>query len=144
VGQKTRPHQHRFAGKTHLNEGYCSVVKLISQPRPLNSANKTLEKMLTKKCDYGHLTMLIIKKRGAEKVEKAISKSQFKPRSLEYFRMIEESGEELIITDRGRPVLKVIPYTVDPEERMKSLRNSVLQYDDPTEPAAAEDWKALQ
>jgi len=119
-------------------------VKLISQPRPLNSANKTLEKMLTKKCDYGHLTMLIIKKRGAEKVEKAISKSQFKPRSLEYFRMIEESGEELIITDRGRPVLKVIPYTVDPEERMKSLRNSVLQYDDPTEPAAAEDWKALQ
>jgi len=77
-------------------------------------------------------------------MERAISKSQFKPRSLEYFRMIEQSGEELIITDRGRPVLKVIPYAADPEERMKNLRNSVLQYDDPTEPAATEDWKALR
>ena len=40
-------------------------------------------------------------------MERMISKSQFKPRSLEYFRLIEESGETLIITDRGRPVLKV-------------------------------------
>jgi len=58
--------------------------------------------------------------------------------------MIEQSGEELIITDRGRPVLKVIPYTVDSEGRLKNLRNSVLQYDGPTEPVAAEDWKALR
>ena len=48
-------------------------------------------------------------------------KSQFKPRSLEYFRLIEESGETLIITDRGRPVLKVIPYTADPEDRLLTL-----------------------
>jgi len=77
-------------------------------------------------------------------MERMISKSQFKPRSLEYFRLIEESGETLIITDRGRPVLKVIPYTADPEDRLKILRNSVLKYDDPTEPVAPEDWKALQ
>lgn len=77
-------------------------------------------------------------------MERIISKSQFKPRSLEYFRMIEETGETLIITDRGRPALKVIPYAADPEELMKFLRNSVLQYDDPTEPAAPEDWKALR
>jgi antitoxin (DNA-binding transcriptional repressor) of toxin-antitoxin stability system len=73
-----------------------------------------------------------------------VSKSQLKPRLLEYFRLIEESGEALIITDRGRPVLKVIPYTADPEDRLKILRNSVLEYDDPTEPVALEDWKALQ
>jgi hypothetical protein len=41
-------------------------------------------------------------------------------------------------------VLKVIPYTADPEDRLKILRNSVLEYDDPTEPVALEDWKALQ
>lgn len=77
-------------------------------------------------------------------MERTVSKSQFKPRSLEYFRLIEESGETLIITDRGKPVLKVMPYTDDPEDRLKILRNSVVKYDDPTEPAAVEDWKALR
>jgi len=77
-------------------------------------------------------------------MERTVSKSQFKPRSLEYFRQIEETGETLIITDRGRPVLKVMPYTADPEDRLKILRNSVVKYDDPTEPAAVEDWKALR
>jgi antitoxin (DNA-binding transcriptional repressor) of toxin-antitoxin stability system len=79
-------------------------------------------------------------------MEQMVSKSQFKPKSLEYFRMIEETGETLIITDRGRPVLKVSPYTntADPDERLKILRNSVMQYDNPTEPAATEDWQALK
>jgi len=58
--------------------------------------------------------------------------------------MIEESGEPLIITDRGRPVLKIVPYSADPEDRLKILRNSVLKYDDPTLPVALEDWKALE
>jgi hypothetical protein len=38
-------------------------------------------------------------------MERMVLKSQFKPRSLEYFRLMEESGETLIITDRGWPVL---------------------------------------
>lgn len=73
-----------------------------------------------------------------------ISKSQFKPRALEYFRLIEESGETLIITDRGKPVLKVMPYTANTEDQLKILRHSVLEYDDPTQPVALEDWKALK
>jgi antitoxin (DNA-binding transcriptional repressor) of toxin-antitoxin stability system len=79
-----------------------------------------------------------------QNMERIVSKSQFKPRSLEYFRLIEESGETMIITDRGKPVLKILPYKADPEDRLKMLRNSVLKYDDPTEPVAPEDWKALQ
>jgi antitoxin (DNA-binding transcriptional repressor) of toxin-antitoxin stability system len=80
-------------------------------------------------------------------VERIVSKSQFKPKSLEYFRMIEESGEALIITDRGRPVLKIIPYTTaatNPEDRLKALRNSILKYEDPLEPVALEDWEVLK
>jgi antitoxin (DNA-binding transcriptional repressor) of toxin-antitoxin stability system len=79
-------------------------------------------------------------------MEQMVSKSQFKPKSLEYFRLIEETGETLVITDRGRPVLKVIPYTdtAGSDERLKILRNSVMQYDNPTEPAATEDWQALK
>jgi len=63
---------------------------------------------------------------------------------LEYFRLIEKSGATLIITDRGKPVLKVMPYSANPEDQLKNLRNSVLKYDEPIEPVALEDWQALQ
>lgn len=74
----------------------------------------------------------------------AVSKSQFKPHSLEYFRKIEQTGEELIITDHGRPVLKVVPFVEDPEEYFRGLRNTVLKYDAPLEPVGGEDWEALK
>jgi prevent-host-death family protein len=75
---------------------------------------------------------------------KVVSKSKFKPKSLEYFRQIEESGEELIITDHGRPVIKVIPYSVRPADAMQLLRNSVKTYKKPTGPVAVEDWEAAK
>jgi prevent-host-death family protein len=74
----------------------------------------------------------------------AVSKSQFKPHSLEYFRKIEQTGEELVITDHGRPVLKVVPYVADPEECFQGLRNTVLYYDAPLEPVEVESWEALK
>ncbi len=77
-------------------------------------------------------------------MERRVSKSQFKPRSLEYFRHIEETGEPLIITDRGRPVLKVVPYSADPEEDLKALRNTVLKYDRPSDPVDVEAWESLR
>ncbi len=76
---------------------------------------------------------------------RTVSKSKFKPRSLEYFRQIEESGEELIITDHGRPVLKILPYSKrDPADALKALRNTVLKYDSPTEPVGSNEWEALK
>lgn len=74
----------------------------------------------------------------------AISKSKFKPRALEYFRRVEKTGEELVITDRGRPVVKVVPYRLDPDEALRTLRGSVVRYDDPTEPVGEEDWESLR
>jgi antitoxin (DNA-binding transcriptional repressor) of toxin-antitoxin stability system len=38
-----------------------------------------------------------------------ISKSALKARMLEYFRQVEQTGEELIVLDNNRPVLKVVP-----------------------------------
>ena len=38
-----------------------------------------------------------------------VSKGALKARMLEYFRKVEESGEELIVTDNNRPVLRVVP-----------------------------------
>ena len=69
-----------------------------------------------------------------------LSKSQFKPKSLEYFRRVQETGEPIIITDHGKPVLKIIPYTPSSDELLKALHGSVLKYDDPLEPVGLEDW----
>ena len=73
-----------------------------------------------------------------------ISKSKFKPKSLEYFRQVQETGEPLTITDHGKPVLKIIPYTPSPEEALKALRGSVIRFDDPLEPVGVEDWEVLE
>jgi prevent-host-death family protein len=77
-------------------------------------------------------------------MSQTVSKSQFKPHSLEYFRRIEQTGEELVITDHGRPVLKVVPYVDDPEVCFKGLRNTVLKYEKPCEPVAEAEWEALK
>lgn len=38
-----------------------------------------------------------------------VSKNALKGNMLEYLRKVEETGEELIVTDDGRPVVKVVP-----------------------------------
>ncbi len=76
-------------------------------------------------------------------MSRIISKSQLKPKVLQYFREVERSGEDLVITDHGKPVLKVVPYREDPLDELKALRGSVLQYDDPLEPVGQEDWQVL-
>lgn len=73
-----------------------------------------------------------------------VSKSRFKPRALEYFRQVQMTGQPLIITDHGKPVLRVVPYAEDPETWLKPLHHSVLSYKRPTEPVGEEDWDALQ
>lgn len=73
-----------------------------------------------------------------------VSKSRFKARALEYFRQVEKSGQPVIITDRGKPVLKLGPFSEDPEETLRELRNSVVKYKDPTRPVGESDWEALR
>ena len=73
-----------------------------------------------------------------------VAKSQFKPKALEFFRRVESTREEMIITDRGKPVIKIVPYDqADPLQALKEFRGSVIRYDDPLEPVGLEDWEAL-
>lgn len=76
--------------------------------------------------------------------EQTISKSRFKARALEHLRRVERTGRELVITDRGTPVVKVVPYERDPRARLESLRGSVLRFRDPTKPVGQKEWKALR
>ena len=76
-------------------------------------------------------------------MEEKISKSKFKQRALEYFREVQRTGKELIITDRGKPVIKIVSYSEDSDKGMEALRGTVVKYDQPTEPVGLEDWKSL-
>lgn len=71
-----------------------------------------------------------------------VSKSQFKSRALEFFRDVERTGRPIVITDRGTPVLKLVPFTEDPTESLRALRDTVVRYEAPTEPVAEDDWEA--
>ena len=77
-------------------------------------------------------------------MDNKVSKSKFKPRALEYFRQIQSTGKELIITERGEPVLKIMPFKTSSKDALADLRGSVLKYDSPLDPVALEDWEALR
>ena len=72
------------------------------------------------------------------------SKSRFKPRALQYLQEVQDNGVVLIITDHGKPVIRIIPYSENPQEALKRLRNTVIRYDDPTQPVGLEEWEALK
>jgi prevent-host-death family protein len=73
-----------------------------------------------------------------------VSKSAFKARALEYFRQVQRTGAPLVVSDNGKPVLKVVPYSADPAEALKELRGSVRRYADPLKPVSVEDWESLR
>lgn len=72
----------------------------------------------------------------------SVSKSRFKARALEFFRQVERTGQPIIITDHGTPVLKLMPYREDPDAALRVLRESVVKYDAPTKPVGEEDWES--
>jgi prevent-host-death family protein len=76
-------------------------------------------------------------------VGQTVSKSKFKAKALEYLRAVEQCGEELVITDRGRPVVKVVPLNRDPDALLAPFRGTLIDYEEPTEPVASEDWEVL-
>lgn len=76
--------------------------------------------------------------------DESVSKSQFKPKALAFFRKVQETGQELVITEHGKPVLKIVPYVEDPEAALHALRGTVVAYRDPLEPVGEEDWEALR
>ena len=71
-----------------------------------------------------------------------ISKSKLKARMLEIFRQLEAGGEELIVTDQGKPVLKIIP--IKPEASVTAIfgavQGQVAYHEDINAPTLAE-WE---
>jgi antitoxin (DNA-binding transcriptional repressor) of toxin-antitoxin stability system len=61
---------------------------------------------------------------------------------LEYFREVEASGEELIVTSNGQPVLKVVPYSQEStvDQVFADVRGHIRYHADWLEPTTAE-WE---
>ncbi|RJQ54752.1 MAG: type II toxin-antitoxin system Phd/YefM family antitoxin [Desulfobacteraceae bacterium] len=73
-----------------------------------------------------------------------ISKSKLKSNMLKIFRDIEKSGEELIVTDNNKPVLRIQPIrkTRSVEEIFGSLQGKVVYHEDINAPTS-EEWPEI-
>lgn len=69
-----------------------------------------------------------------------ISKSKLKARMLEIFRKLEADGEELIVTDRGKPVLRIVPIRKKESvgKLFAELQGQVIYHEDPDTPTMSE------
>ncbi|RUR75780.1 antitoxin [Chlorogloeopsis fritschii PCC 6912] len=74
-------------------------------------------------------------------IMKTISKSKLKSKLLEFLRLVESEGEEIVVTDRGKPVVKITKYGNSPstEQLFGQMRGKVKYFEDLTTPTT-EEW----
>jgi antitoxin (DNA-binding transcriptional repressor) of toxin-antitoxin stability system len=70
-----------------------------------------------------------------------VSKSKLKTHMLQLFRQIEQSGEEMIVTDNNRPVLRILPF--QPRRKVEDVfapyRGKVVFLEDTNAPTT-DEW----
>lgn len=73
-----------------------------------------------------------------------VSKSYLKAHMLRIFREVEKTGEELIVTDNNRPVLRISPVKQDNsvEEVFSSLQGKVI-YNEDINISTQEEWSEV-
>ena len=58
-------------------------------------------------------------------MERTLSKDELQARLYEVFRELEATGNELLITEDGRPVLKVVPIQLRPKRSVQEVFGDV-------------------
>lgn len=56
-------------------------------------------------------------------------------------RLVEKTGEPIVITDHGTPCLEIRVYQDPDIDPLNKLKGSVVSYAQPTDPVADEDWE---
>jgi prevent-host-death family protein len=71
----------------------------------------------------------------------SVGAAEFKARCLELMDRVRETGTELVITKRGKPVAKLVPFRdVQRKKRLFGcMKGTVLKYERPLDPIDA-DW----
>lgn len=69
-----------------------------------------------------------------------VAKSEFKARMLEIMRGIEATGEEIIVTDHGKPSIVVGPYVAKRDVRavFGDLGGQLVLHEDPNLPTMSQ------
>jgi prevent-host-death family protein len=62
-----------------------------------------------------------------------VPKSVFKPKAFAYLRRVEQ-GDQVCITDHGRPVADIFPHRAQDDKDLAELRGLVLKYERPMDP----------
>lgn len=93
---------------------------------------------------YCHSLTLIFTRNINKQAMKAISKSKLKSRLLEFLRFVEAEGEEIVVTDRGTPVVKIVKYAEAPatEALFGNMRGKVQYFEDLAAPTT-DEWPEL-
>jgi len=70
-----------------------------------------------------------------------VSKSALKAKMLEYFRKVEETGEELVVTDNNQPTLRIVPIRrrVPASVAFADVRGQVV-YNEDILASTADEW----
>jgi prevent-host-death family protein len=73
---------------------------------------------------------------------KEISKSEFREKALEILRSVEDTGQSVVITNRGKPTVEVRRYRAQVRNPRDILKGSVLGFLNPAHPTG-EQWESL-
>ena len=67
---------------------------------------------------------------------KTVDKSQLTAQLLELLQLVELEGEEIVVMDGTKPVVRISPYekTLSTEELFKDMRGKVKYFEDLTTP----------
>jgi prevent-host-death family protein len=89
------------------------------------------------------MTMVTKAKKTTAKVSqaRAVTASEFKARCLQLMDEINDSGEEIVITKRGRPVSRLVPYRKRPATLFGLFAGEMKILGDIIEPIDVE-WEA--
>ena len=82
---------------------------------------------------------MVTKPRGA----RAVSASEFKARCLQLMDEVDQSGVEIVITKRGRPVSRLVPYRERPATLFGMMSGRVEVRGEVVEPVG-DDWEAAR
>jgi hypothetical protein len=75
---------------------------------------------------------------------KTIDKSQLTAQILEFLRLVELEGEEILVMDGTKPVVIISQYekSLSTEELFKDMRGKVKYFEDLTAPTT-EEWQEV-
>ncbi len=73
-----------------------------------------------------------------------MSKSKLKTHMLQTFRQIEQTGEEIIVTDNNRPVLRIQPINrkLSVDEVFAPYRGQMIFHEPPNTPTV-DEWSEV-